>query len=283
METLGNYLREEREKQGKTLKHIAQKTCITRTTLQAIEDDQDELLPPPSYLRGFLKLYALELGLNTEDLLARLPQQRPQQNSLNLPPAPDIETKKKPLLKIFVAAGIVCIACIWGWQMFFGLAPVSQQTPKKIISPRPALPNVPSVSPMLPEGPAQPDTTPEESKPALEPLPQVEPVSETLPADSPRPKETPPVVTERFTVQFAARGIVWMTMQADDGTIVDITLQDGERYRASASRTLAVRLGNPVLVDVEYNDQPVPIPGKPGIPLNLVFPDCIQQSPPETN
>ena len=283
METLGNYLREEREKQGKTLKHISQKTCISRTTLQAIENDQDELLPPASYLRGFLKLYALELGLNTEDLLARLPQQRPEQNNLRLPPAPDIETKKKPLLKIFVAAGIVCIACIWAGQMFFGLAPVSQETPEQIISPRPALPNVPSVSPMLPEAPAQPDTAPEESKPILEPLPQVEPVSETLPADSPRPEETPPAVTERFTVQFAARGIVWMTMQADDGTIVDITLRDGERYRASASQTLAVRLGNPVLVDVEYNDQPVPIPGKPGIPLDLVFPDCVQQSPQNTN
>jgi cytoskeleton protein RodZ len=277
METLGNYLREEREKQGKTLKHIAQKTCISRTTLQAIEDDQDELLPPASYLRGFLKLYALELGLNTEDLLARLPQQRPEQNGLTRPPAPDIETKKKPLLKIFVAAGIICIACIWAGQMFFGLAPVSQETPEQIISPRPALPGI------LPEAPAQPDTAPKESKPELQPLPQVEPVSETLPADSPRPKETPPVVTERFTVQFAARGIVWMTMQADDGTIVDITLRDGERYRASAAQKLTVRLGNPVLVDVEYNDQPVPIPGKPGIPLNLVFPDYVQKSPQNTN
>jgi cytoskeleton protein RodZ len=277
METLGNYLREEREKQGKTLKHIAQKTCISRTTLQAIEEDQDELLPPASYLRGFLKLYAQELGLNTEDLLARLPQQRPKQNSPTLPPAPDIETKQKPLLKIFVVAGIVCIACIWAWQMFFGLAPVSQKTPEKIISPRPALLNV------LPEAPDQPDTAPNESKPELEPLPQLEPVSETLPADTLRLEETPPVVTERFTVQFAARGIVWMTMQADDGTIVDITLRDGERYRASAAQKLTVRLGNPVLVDVEYNNQPVPIPGKPGIPLNLVFPDCVQQSPQNTN
>ena len=56
METLGNYLREERQKQGKTLKHIVQQTRISRTTLQAIEDDQYEQLPPASYLRGFLKL-----------------------------------------------------------------------------------------------------------------------------------------------------------------------------------------------------------------------------------
>jgi len=69
METLGNYLREERQKQGKTLKQIAEKTCISRTTLQAIEEDREDQLPPPSYLRGFLKLYAQELGLSTEDLL----------------------------------------------------------------------------------------------------------------------------------------------------------------------------------------------------------------------
>ena len=75
METLGDYLREERQKQGKTLEQIAQKTRISRSTLQAIEDNRDELLPPALHVRGFLKLYARELGLNMEDILARLPQQ----------------------------------------------------------------------------------------------------------------------------------------------------------------------------------------------------------------
>ena len=78
-------------------------------------------------------------------------------------------------------------------------------------------------------------------------------------------------------VKFIARGIVWMKLNADDEKTVDITLKNGERYRISAARTLKARLGNPALVDVEYNDVPVSLPGKPGVPLDVVFPDIVRQ------
>ena len=52
MDTLGSYLREEREKQGKTLVDIVRTTRISRTMLEAIESGQDTQLPPPLYLRG---------------------------------------------------------------------------------------------------------------------------------------------------------------------------------------------------------------------------------------
>ncbi len=81
-------------------------------------------------------------------------------------------------------------------------------------------------------------------------------------------------------VKFIARGIVWMKLSADGGTAVDITLKNGEQYRMSAARTLTARLGNPVLVDVQYNDVPVSLSGKPGVPLDVVFPDIVRQSAP---
>lgn len=278
METLGTYLREEREKQGKTLEYIAEKTCISKATLQAIEDDQNERMPPASYLRGFLKLYARELDLRAEDLLERLPHQRPKRSSLALPDAPDIESSKKPWLKIFIAVGIACIAGLWAWQIFFGLAPVSQEAPVQIISPRPAVPDALLEHPDTAENPPHIDQT-STPEPVSEPkmIPEIPTVSEQKTALEIPTEESPPVAPERFMVTFIARGIVWMNMQADDGTIVDITLRDGEQYRASAARTLTVRLGNPALVDIEYNGQHVPLPGKPGIPLDLVFPDCLQQ------
>lgn len=278
METLGNYLREERQKQGKTLEHIVQQTRISRTTLQAIEDDQYEQLPPASYLRGFLKLYAHELDLNVEDLLALLPTRTAKQNNLALPKAPDLETQKKPLLKIFLVVGILCIACIWAWQMFFGLAPVSQEIPVKIVSPRPTVPDATSEHPE-PPGTAenQLNSTPETSESIALP----ETTSEAKPADEIKPEEIPPVVPERFKVKFIARGIVWMKLQADDADIVDITLRNKERYSISATQRLTVRLGNPALIDIFYNDTLVPLHGKPGIPLDIIFPDFVQQAPSE--
>lgn len=286
METLGDYLREERQKQGKTLEQIAQKTRINRSTLQAIEDNRDELLPSALHVRGFLKLYARELGLNMEDILARQPQQPIKQSGLSLPPAPDIETQKISLLRIFIAVIIVCMAGLWAWQMFFGLAPFSQNTSIKIVSPRPAQPDFP---PGLPAQPGTagdqlsigPDASPPQdiSKPKRVSEQEAPSASETQskPDGALQTEEVPPVVPERFTVKFISRGIVWMKLNADDGKTVDITLKNGERYRISAARTLTVRLGNPALVDVEYNDVPVSLPAKPGVPLDVVFPDIVRQ------
>lgn len=289
METLGDYLREEREKQGKTLEQIAEKTRISRSTLQAIEDNRDELLPPTLHVRGFLKLYARELGLNMEDILARLPQQPIQRSSLALPPAPDLETQKISLLKIFIAVAIVCVAGLWAGQMFFGLEPLNQNTSINIVSPRPAQ------SDALPGPPVQPGTAgdqlnagPEATKP--QDISQPERVSkqeapaasesQLKPAAALQAEEIRPVAPERFMVKFIARGIVWMKLSADGGTAVDITLKNGEQYRMSAARTLTARLGNPVLVDVQYNDVPVSLSGKPGVPLDVVFPDIVRQSAP---
>ena len=72
-----------------------------------------------------------------------------------------------------------------------------------------------------------------------------------------------------------------MRLQADDGKTIDITMRNGERYSLSAERKLTARIGNPVLVDAFYNGEEVTLPGKPGIPLNVVFPDIVRQSAPE--
>ena len=283
METLGNYLREERQKQGKTLKQIAEKTRISRSTLQAIEDDSEDNLPPSSYLRGFLKLYAQELGLKMEDLLERLPEQAEEQGSLALPEAPDIETPPKPLLKICISIGIVLLAGIWAWKIFFGIAPITQDEPVKIVSPRPEVPEEVSGTAGTP-APAEQEIHADADEAVPEPQPQTEAVPQKLPEPAPepvkepRPEKKPLIAGENFTVKFVARGIVWMKLQADNDKAADITLRDKEHYRISAKQRLTVRLGNPALVTITYNNQPVPLNSTPGVPLNLVFPDCVQQS-----
>ena len=57
-----------RESQGKSIEEIAQKTRIPLTYLKAIEEGDEELVPSKVQLRGFLRLYASELGVDLEDL-----------------------------------------------------------------------------------------------------------------------------------------------------------------------------------------------------------------------
>jgi hypothetical protein len=71
-----------------------------------------------------------------------------------------------------------------------------------------------------------------------------------------------------------------MRLQADESAPADITLKKGETYRVAAVRSLKARIGNPAVLDVWFNDQPVSLPGTAGLPLNAAFPDIAQPGQP---
>jgi hypothetical protein len=61
---IGNSLREARLRQGLEYVDIEQQTKIRSKYLKALEDEQFELLPAPTYVKGFLRNYADALGLD---------------------------------------------------------------------------------------------------------------------------------------------------------------------------------------------------------------------------
>lgn len=70
MRTVGQVLKEERERKFYTLDEIEKETRIRKELLQALEEGQYDKLPPPTFTGGFIKNYGKFLGLNTEKLLA---------------------------------------------------------------------------------------------------------------------------------------------------------------------------------------------------------------------
>ncbi len=70
MRTVGQILKEEREKNFYTLEKIEKVTKIRKELLQALEAGQYTKLPPSTFIQGFIKNYGRFLGLNTEKLLA---------------------------------------------------------------------------------------------------------------------------------------------------------------------------------------------------------------------
>lgn len=66
--SIGERLKQIRESQGVSLDAIALKTRISLAYLQALETGDEEALPSQVHLRGFLRLYANELGVELEDL-----------------------------------------------------------------------------------------------------------------------------------------------------------------------------------------------------------------------
>ncbi|MEA3326661.1 MAG: DUF4115 domain-containing protein [Chloroflexota bacterium] len=70
-QNLSQALKEIRESRGISLEEIAQKTHIHIEYLEAIESDDEEALPSHTHKRGFLRLYASELGVEFEELKAK--------------------------------------------------------------------------------------------------------------------------------------------------------------------------------------------------------------------
>jgi transcriptional regulator with XRE-family HTH domain len=71
MESIGRYLRKERELRKFSLEEVSKFTRIKEHYLNAIEEDRHDLLPSAIYVRGYLTAYARYLGLDPSDMVLR--------------------------------------------------------------------------------------------------------------------------------------------------------------------------------------------------------------------
>lgn len=71
MESFGAYLRSLREQTGKTLEQLSNSTKIAATNLDFLENDRYDLLPPKVFVKGFIRSYVRELGLDPEEVVSK--------------------------------------------------------------------------------------------------------------------------------------------------------------------------------------------------------------------
>ena len=69
--TLGEFLRQERERRGITIEQVASATKISVRLLHSIEADRYGELPAKPFVRGFVQSYARFVGLDAAEVLAR--------------------------------------------------------------------------------------------------------------------------------------------------------------------------------------------------------------------
>src|SRR5690349_8489370 len=71
MESIGRYLRRERELRQVSLEELSLTTRIPLKMLHHIEGDRFDLLPGEVFARGFLRSYARALNMETDEVVAR--------------------------------------------------------------------------------------------------------------------------------------------------------------------------------------------------------------------
>jgi cytoskeletal protein RodZ len=234
METLGKYLKREREFRNISLKEMAKNTKVREHLLRAIEEDRYDSLPSPTYVRGFLLAYARYIGLDPHEALFRY------EGALKALPLPSEEGSFERRVvwkekRLWVLGGAVLAGLI----AFYFL----------ILSP-----SKPPVAPV--------SVKPESARPEVErtvpPSPQIEEKSVT-------PEEKP------FKVQLKAVEKTWVRMWVDDQPEREMTLQPGETTSHQAVKRIEMRVGNAGGLDLILDGRDLGRFGESGEVVTLIL------------
>lgn len=207
---IGTRLREARERRSITLRDISNVTKISMYMLEAIERNDVARLPGGIVRRGYLRAYAMEVGLSPERVVSEYLAQcevGSEEKPLELPAGEvddDTRWRQWGLLAI-VLAGLALII----YSSFF---PTSAESPSasRAVDPVPTL--------------AESD------------------VSETLaPAASSVPT---PGARSSVQLEIQPRGVCWVSATTDGRLVIYRLMQPGERAVVEARDEIVLRVGD---------------------------------------
>lgn len=167
----GRKLQAARERAGLSQRRIAEELRLEERVIDALERGDQQVLPAPIFVRGYLRNYAGLLGLPSEDLIAEYNRQLEAETTA-------VGTRRKVdrqesnrwavVFGWLLALTLVTLAGIWVWY---------DGTPwRRMVEPAPPSASVSEDAISAPQAPAAPDVS----------------VSDPVPEPPPPPSEDPP-------------------------------------------------------------------------------------------
>ncbi len=150
---IGNSLHEARLRQGLDFPEIEQGTKIRGKYLRALEDEQFDVLPAQTYVKGFLRSYAEYLGLDgqlyVDEYNSRFvvgeeePQSRPRRSA---PPSRGVQVQSRVVLLTLLGIASVTALVIVAWTRGEPqqVTPVGLGSPKATTHQTPVVPSATS-------------------------------------------------------------------------------------------------------------------------------------------
>ena len=296
---VGALLRNEREKQGLTLEKVADATKLRRHFIEALEREKWEALPPPVFVKGFIRSYARTLRLNDQEVVALYERTAPTAS------APHRFYVDPPRGRKWAVLLVMVLICVGGlsyylWKDYTTL----KETSPPAKAPRPAiktgvqgLPAQDGQSPKAEEKRTeQVVKTPAEvvEKPAgqgLEtpaepslPRRQEKIAGEVPPQEAtPAPAEQPPALPaesvapqEPFILRADIRERTWIRICVDEEEPKEYVFQPGSRPQWEAKKGFYVVVGNAGGASFEFNGEWLKDLGREGQVVRLRLPEDFQ-------
>ncbi len=264
--SFGEYLRRERELRDITLPEISASTKISQRYLQALEQDDDAHLPAAVFIKGFIRNYAIFIGLDPDEAILRYQEQKKTLEAAHesepaevYPVAPPKQTSPKLLWGMILAGMLLGGAALyWYLAQQTGVSPLERLMSRLTTAPPPAVEVVaPESSP--PERLAASMSTAEEPVPETEAfLPEQDVVQEEVKEEVKEEVQAQPVETEETFFEPSVEPVLvtpldvvilaveqtWMAVDVDGIESHDVTLQPGERLRLEVIESIRLHLGN---------------------------------------
>jgi cytoskeleton protein RodZ len=263
--TIGSDLRQAREERGLSLRELSERTKIRLPILRAIDRDEFQGQAGGVIMRGYLKLYAREVGLDADEIGQRYTAQlesagRDRGDGPMTYAGPHGERtalKADPrFARLAVAAAITGLALLTVGYFVFG--PMSDRGPGSAQGDQRAADIA---------RPADTSPPPGQAAPPTEPATSPEPKTAAAPSDvRPATAETPAGVVR---VDLHATGACWVSAVADGRQVVYRMLNPGERVTINATNEAVVRIGIPANISATINGRPVRTFERPGTPVTL--------------
>ena len=261
--TVGERLREARERQKVSLHAIAEKTNISVRFLDAIEKNQFEKLPGGIFTRGFIRSYAMQVGLDPDAAVAHFLADEPGERD-ETDAGVTREREGLGLIAVF-AGGLILVALTL--TLIYMFAPdwlrSGRSAPGQLEEMTdPAAPSAGSPDTSVPPAAATPTTaaSPQAASadtpapaPAVAPLPPLPAPPQTAAA----PAETPKAPLH---LVVTPTGRCWVQVSADGQMRVARELNVGERVTVDAAERLHIVAGDAGAFAFELN-------GRAGRPL----------------
>jgi cytoskeleton protein RodZ len=287
VESLGERLKRERERQKMTLDDVATATKIGTRMLKALEDDHFDQLPGGIFNKGFVRAYARHLGMDEEQaiadylaatgpaqtitikepeaVLSALAVRAEQSRLAEKPGGDDLPWDKLAAVLLLVAFGFA----LWGWRT---RKPNHDETKQQ---------SNPPVAPSSP-APAAPAPTLSASQPLASngEQPAMPGSATSTPAASPTQDQPAALAaTGPFFLVIQAHKDSWIEVAADGKEMVHELLPAGAEKSIQAQHEIVVKVGNVGGLDFTFNGKKLPSQGASDQVKTLKFDSTGLQSP----
>jgi cytoskeletal protein RodZ len=240
--SFGRYLQAIRLEKRISLDQVAEETRIAIRSLEAIDREDPQGLPPEAFLKGFLRAYAKAVGADSDEAVRRYDAHRVMTRKTEDAGRPPERVRSGSWLKLVAALALLCVLIIgsilvWQW-----------------VSP----PHIESATTAADPGAVSPESPPGDS-------------AENRPAPSTTLKPAQPASPPHILMVSATEN-TWLKVVTDQGIPAEYNLKAGEHLKLEARSTFNLLIGNAGGVKLNLNNKPVNVPGKRFEVVNLQLP-----------